>query len=157
MISDAYIALGSNLGDRASNIQGALDSISELKGMELVRASTVIETAPVGPDGQGPYLNAAAHIRTGLRARSLLKELLLIEQRFGRDRAKEQRWGPRTLDLDLLIYGNLSIDEPGLCIPHPRLHERDFVLIPLAEIAPDLVVPVHMKTPQAMLGALTGQ
>jgi 2-amino-4-hydroxy-6-hydroxymethyldihydropteridine diphosphokinase len=154
---DAYIALGSNLGDRGSNIRGGVAALGDLDDTELVGSSSVIETEPVGPSGQDPYLNAVAHIRTDLRPRGLLDALLQIEHCFGRDRSHEQRWGPRTLDLDLLIYADQVIDQPGLCVPHPRMHERDFVLIPLAEIAPDLVVPVHKKTPRAMLGALTDQ
>ncbi len=157
MPNDAYIALGSNLGDRESSIHGALDALDACADIDLIASSTIIETDPVGPSGQGAYLNAAAHVRTTCSARALLEMLLGIEQDFGRDRSKEQRWGPRTLDLDLLIYVDQVIDEPGLCIPHPRLHERDFVLIPLAEIAPDIHVPVHEKTPRAMLEALTGQ
>jgi 2-amino-4-hydroxy-6-hydroxymethyldihydropteridine diphosphokinase len=156
MLETAYIALGSNLGDRSSNIRGALDAFKDHPGIELVVCSSVIETDPVGPEGQGPYLNAVACVRTGLEPRDLLDALLAIEQCYGRDRACEQRWGPRTLDLDLLIYADRVIDEPGLSIPHPRLHERDFVLIPLAEIAPEIMVPIHEKTPRDMLGALRG-
>lgn len=156
MLFDAYIALGSNLGDRASNIRGALKAIGTIEGTRLVKSSSIIETEPVGPEGQGPYLNAAAHVRTSRSPRELLEELLSIEQDFGRDRSREKRWGPRTLDLDLLIYADLIITEPGLCIPHPRLHERDFVLIPLVEVAPEVQVPGHEKTPRAMLEALVG-
>lgn len=156
MLNDAYIALGSNLGDRESSIRGALDALDAHKDIDLVASSTIIETDPVGPPGQGPYLNAAACIRTAYSARRLLDTLLSIEQCHGRNRRAEQRWGPRTLDLDLLIYADQVIDEPGLCIPHPRLHEREFVLIPLAEIAPAIHVPLHEKTPRAMLEALTG-
>ncbi len=156
MLETAYIALGSNLGDRSSNILGALDAFRAHPGIELVVCSSIIETDPVGPEGQGPYLNAVACVRTELNPRDLLDAFLAIEQQFGRDRANEQRWGPRTLDLDLLIYANRVIDEPGLSVPHPRLHERDFVLIPLAEIAPEIMVPMHEKTPRDMLGVLRG-
>lgn len=154
MTHDAYIALGSNLGDRAASLRGALEALDADPRIELVAASAPIETDPVGPGDQGPYLNAAAHLRTPLGPAELLAIMLTIEQRFGRDRASEQRWGARTLDLDLLVFGDRVIDEDALCVPHPRMHERDFVLIPLAEIAPDVLIPLHEKTPRDMLGAL---
>jgi 2-amino-4-hydroxy-6-hydroxymethyldihydropteridine diphosphokinase len=137
----AAIALGSNLGDRHAHIQFALDQLHRLAQTRLTAHSTILETAPVGPVDQGPYLNAAALVETTLSARDLLDALLSVERLRGRDRSLEQRWGPRTLDLDLLLYGGQTISEPGLTIPHPRLHERLFVLEPLAQIAPDLVVP----------------
>ncbi|MFG0246040.1 MAG: 2-amino-4-hydroxy-6-hydroxymethyldihydropteridine diphosphokinase [Phycisphaerales bacterium JB052] len=154
MQTEAYIAIGSNLGDRAQTIESAVDSIRALDQTELVCVSSIIETEPVGPDGQGAYLNGALCVRTGLGPRPLLEALLEIERTHGRDRDHEQRWGARTLDLDLLVYGDQILDEPGLCVPHPRLHERSFVLIPLAEIAPELSIPGHKETPRAMLRAL---
>jgi len=154
MQTDAYIAMGSNLGDRHANIQGGLDAIDALATTKIVLCSTIIETDPVGPGEQSCYLNGVVHVRTGLGAMDLLNELLAIESRFGRDRASEVRWGSRTLDLDVLIYGDQTIDEPGLTIPHPRLHTRSFVLIPLCEVAPDLVLPVYKKTPRVLLGVL---
>ncbi len=154
MRQNAYIALGSNLGDRESYIRGAIEAVGRLEGTDVVAESSVIETDPVGPDGQGPYLNAVIHIRTTLAPRDLLDELLAIEHEFGRDRSEQQRWGPRTLDLDVLVYENLIIDEHGLNVPHPRLHDRLFVLVPLAEIAPELNIPRHEKTPRVMLRAL---
>ena len=155
MPQDAYIALGSNLGDRQANIDGAIEAIASLPDTTIVRCSTIIQTDPVGPEGQGPYLNGVVHIQTSLPPRELLDELLNIEARFGRDRSNEQRWGPRTLDLDVLVYAAQVIDEPGLCVPHPRLHERLFVLAPLSEIAPDLSIPGIKQTPREMLGALS--
>ncbi|MCR9076795.1 MAG: 2-amino-4-hydroxy-6-hydroxymethyldihydropteridine diphosphokinase [bacterium] len=154
MPQNAYIALGSNLGDRESYIRGAIEAVGGLEGTDVVAQSSVIETDPVGPDGQGPYLNAVIHIQTTLAPRELLDELLRIEQDFGRERAEQQRWGPRTLDLDVLVYEDMIIEEQGLNVPHPRLHDRLFVLVPLAEIAPDLNIPMHEKTPRAMLRAL---
>lgn len=154
MPESVYIALGSNLGQRRSHIEDALTEIASLPGTELVRCSTIIETDPVGPAGQGAYLNAVAHVRTAIGARALLGALLEIESRHGRDRASERRWGARTLDLDILVYADQVIDEPGLTIPHPRLHERFFVLGPLCEIAPDLVLAGYEKTPRELLGAL---
>lgn len=155
MRHDAYIAMGANLGDREAYLAGALRAIGELPDTFVVRCSTIIQTDPVGPPGQGPYLNAVAHVRTSLAPRELLGELLAIESRFGRDRTSEERWGARTLDLDVLIYADRLVDEPGLCIPHPRMHERAFVLIPLAEIAPELEIPGRKETPREMLGAIS--
>lgn len=137
----ACIALGSNLGDRAASIAAALHAMGSLPQTSLLRASNPVETDPVSPIPQPPYLNAAAVIRTALPARELLGGLLEIERRLGRTRVPGERWGPRTIDLDLLLYGNHVIDEPGLTIPHPRMGRRLFVLIPLADIAPDLIVP----------------
>jgi 2-amino-4-hydroxy-6-hydroxymethyldihydropteridine diphosphokinase len=137
----ASIGLGSNLGDRRAALLTALDAIEKLGGTSVLRVSDCMETEPVSPIPQPRYLNAAAIIETALPPRHLLHQLLAIERSLGRDRTKEQRWGPRTLDLDLLLYGDRIIDEPGLTIPHPRLHERAFVLTALAQIAPDLRVP----------------
>lgn len=151
----AYIAIGSNLGDRERTIESALRCIGGLDSTTLERVSTIIETEPVGPDGQGPYLNGVLGVRTDLRPRELLDALMEVERAHGRDRDREQRWGARTLDLDLLIYGDEIIDEPGLSVPHPRMHERSFVLIPLCEVAPDLEIPGRKETPRALLGALS--
>jgi 2-amino-4-hydroxy-6-hydroxymethyldihydropteridine diphosphokinase len=140
--ASAYIALGSNLGDRRALIEAALDDLRRLETVQVLAVSDLIETAPHGPPGQGSYLNGAAALRTQLAPRDLLETLLAVEAAHGRDRAREKRWGPRRLDLDLLLYGDLVIDEPGLTVPHPRLHERWFVLAPLANIAPAVVHPV---------------
>lgn len=155
MEHDVYIAIGSNLGDKASTIFSAVGAIDELDSTAVVRLSTLVETDPVGPGDQDTYLNAAAHLRTALGARELLGALLRIESDHGRDRAAEARWGPRTLDLDILVYADHSIDEDGLTIPHPRLHERAFVLVPLVEIAPDLTIPGRNETPAQLLMKLT--
>ncbi len=145
MPTRAAVALGSNLdsalGDRSAHLEAAFAALAALPETSLLARSRAYETAPVGPPGQGPYLNAAAILATRLPARDLLEEMLKIEATRGRNRATEQRWGPRTLDLDLIVYGDAQIDEPGLTVPHPRLAEREFVLEPLAEIAPDLIVP----------------
>jgi len=135
----ATVALGSNLGDRAAHLAAALEALSSTAGIEMIAASPAIETDPVGLVAQDAFLNAVALIRTTLSPQLLLNVLLRIEREQGR--VRDQRWGPRTLDLDLITYGDLVLDEPGLTLPHPRLRERRFVLEPLAMIAPDLEVP----------------
>jgi len=128
-----YIAIGSNLGDRAANLHGALDALRACEDIDVVRCSSIDETAPVGgPAGQGMYLNAVAELDTTLEPRSLLRRLLEIEDRFGRVRSVVN--GPRTLDLDLILYRSLRIDEPDLIVPHPRIWEREFVMRPLREL-----------------------
>ena len=137
----AYIALGSNLGDREATIRAALDALAAEPGLELVAVSMLVDTDPVGYVDQPRFLNGAAALDAELSPRDLLAVLLAVEQRFGRVRDGAIPNGPRTLDLDLLLYGDLEIDEPGLTVPHPRMHERAFVLGPLAELAPGLEVP----------------
>jgi 2-amino-4-hydroxy-6-hydroxymethyldihydropteridine diphosphokinase len=133
-----FVGLGSNLGDRERNIR---EAVERLRKIGAVRLSTLRDTDPVGVADQPNFLNAVAELSSELPARELLDRLLEIERELGRDRAKEGRWGPRTIDLDLLLYGDEVIDEPGLTLPHPRLAERRFVLEPLHELAPDLVLP----------------
>lgn len=133
----AAIGLGSNLEDRPRHIAEAIGSLSALG--DLVATSALYETAPVGGPKQGPYLNAVVVLDTNLSARQLLAECLRIELEHGRERI--ERWGPRTLDLDIVLYGNETIDEDGLTVPHARLHERRFVLEPLVEAWPDATLP----------------
>lgn len=137
----AYIGLGANLGDREATIRLAVGLLDATEGIHVVRVSTLRETEPWGPIEQPPFLNGAAELETDLRPRELLDVLLDVELRLGRVRG--ERYGPRTIDLDLLLYGDLVVEEPGLTLPHPRLHERRFALEPLAELAPDAVVPDH--------------
>ena len=137
----AYVALGSNLGDRERTLREALGALGAEDGVEIVAVSSLIETAPVGFIDQPPFLNGVAALETERSARALLDLLLDVEGRFGRSREGVPAQGPRTLDLDLLLYGDAEIDEPGLRIPHPRMHERAFVLGPLAELAPGLEIP----------------
>jgi len=139
----AAIGLGSNLGDREATIAAALADLDRLPQTRLDRVSRLRETEPVGPPGQGPYLNGAAVLLTTLPPRRLLEALLAIERCHGRNRADEIRHGPRTLDLDLLLYGQAILEEPELSIPHPRMIERRFVLEPLAEIAGHMTHPVE--------------
>jgi 2-amino-4-hydroxy-6-hydroxymethyldihydropteridine diphosphokinase len=139
-VTRAYVGLGANLGDRERTLRAAVDALAARDGVEVVAVSTLRETDPVGVGDQPRFLNGAAALDTRLRARELLDLLLEIEQRFGRVRGPGEH-GPRTVDLDLLLYGGEEIDEPGLTVPHPRLHERRFVLEPLAELAPGLAVP----------------
>jgi 2-amino-4-hydroxy-6-hydroxymethyldihydropteridine diphosphokinase len=133
-----FIGLGSNLGERAENLRQAFE---RLQALGRVRTSAVRETDPVGVIDQPKFLNAVAALETELAPRELLERLLHIERELGRDRSTEARWGPRTIDLDLVLYGDDVIDEPGLTVPHPRLAERSFVLEPLHELDPDLVLP----------------
>jgi 2-amino-4-hydroxy-6-hydroxymethyldihydropteridine diphosphokinase len=139
-VTRAFVGLGANLGERERTLRAAVDSLGGEAGVEVVAVSTLRETEPVGVGEQPLYLNGAAELETTLTARELLDRLFAVERRFGRVRSPGEH-GPRTLDLDLLLYGDEVIDEPELHVPHPRLHERRFVLEPLAELAPGLVVP----------------
>ena len=136
----AYVGLGANLGDRERTLRDAVDALGAEDGIGVVAVSTLRETDPVGVGDQPRFVNGVVALDTTLAARELLDRLLALEQRFGRVRVLGEH-GPRTLDLDLLLYGDEELDEPGLTVPHPRLHERRFVLEPLAELAPGLVVP----------------
>lgn len=136
----AYVGLGSNLGDREVNLRRALELLAAGDGIELVAVSSVRETEPVGFLEQPRFLNAAAALDTELPPRDLLARLLAVERELGRTR-RGPRYGPRAIDLDLLLYGGETIAEPGLEVPHPRLAERRFALEPLAELDPTLVVP----------------
>lgn len=130
----AYVGLGANLGDREETIRAA---VAALPG--VVAVSTLRETDPVGRTDQPRFLNGVAALETELSARELLDLLLAVERELGRER--RERWGPRTIDLDLLVFGDEQLDEPGLALPHPRLHERRFALEPLAELDPALLIP----------------
>jgi len=135
----AYVALGANLGDPASTIRAAFGALANLPESRVVHCSSLYRTAPVGILDQPEFVNAAAMLETTLAPEALLDALLEVEQRFGRIRAEKN--GPRTLDLDLLLYNDQFLDLPRLTLPHPRLHLRAFVLQPLAELAPDLIIP----------------
>ena len=137
----AYVGLGANLGDREATIRRAVALLDDTDGVAVVAVSSLRETDPWGPVEQPRYLNGALAVETELGPRRLLDTLLDVEHRLGRVRENEERWGPRNIDLDLLLYGDFVLDEPGLAVPHPHLHERRFALEPLAELAPDAVVP----------------
>lgn len=138
----ACIGLGSNIGDGVRTLSRALDAIDALDGVRLVAVSPFYRSPAWGVTEQADFINAAVSLDTTLEAGELLDALLAIERRFGRDRgADAQRWGPRTLDLDLLLHGDAVIDAPGLRVPHPHLHERAFALRPLLDVWPDAVIP----------------
>jgi 2-amino-4-hydroxy-6-hydroxymethyldihydropteridine diphosphokinase len=137
----AFVGLGSNLGDREGTLRAAIGRLRALPGTRVVAVSKLRNTDPVGYLEQPRFLNGAVELETELSPRRLLDALMELERRFGRDRNAYPAQGPRTLDLDLLLYGGETIAEPGLAVPHPRLHERRFVLEPLADLAPALEVP----------------
>jgi 2-amino-4-hydroxy-6-hydroxymethyldihydropteridine diphosphokinase len=141
----AYVGLGSNLGDRESLIRHAADLIG------AVRLSTILESEPWGYEQQPRFLNAAAELETVLTPRQLLDHLFDVERRLGRERVGP-RWGPRTIDLDLLLYGDETIDQPGLIVPHPYLLQRRFVLEPLAELIPAQKIPGNGTVSDALAG-----
>ena len=138
MGSSAYLGLGSNLGDRLATLQRAVELLDASEGIRVVRSSRVYETAPVGPP-QPTYLNAVIEVATELDPRALLEACLAVEAELGR--VRRERWGPRTIDVDVLTYDRIEVDEPDLQIPHPRMHERGFVLVPLGELTADPMLP----------------
>jgi 2-amino-4-hydroxy-6-hydroxymethyldihydropteridine diphosphokinase len=143
----ACIGLGANLGDRLGSLRAAALALHKPPTIELMAVSRLYESAPLGSPDQPDYLNAALSVRTTLHPRELLERCLAVEEDLGRRRGEASlRWGPRIIDLDILLYDDLLLDEPGLTIPHPHLHERSFVLEPLADVAPDRVHPVLGRT-----------
>ena len=147
----AYVGIGANLGPREKTLRRAVELLGRADGVEVVGVSELRETDPVGVVDQPPFLNGAVSVETTLSPRALLDLLLEVERSLGRVRA--ERWGPRVVDLDLLVYGIEVLDEPGLHVPHPRLHERRFALEPLAEMSPELEIPGR-GTVSALLAAL---
>ena len=152
----AFVGLGSNLGDREQTLRRAVDELGRLPQTKVRGVSELRDTAPVGYVDQPRFLNGAAELETRLSPRELLDQLLRIERDLGRDRTQSPPQGPRTIDLDLLLYGDERIDEPGLQVPHPRLHERAFVLEPLFDLNPGLFVPGRGPL-QALLAGLDSE
>ncbi|MEM9175932.1 MAG: 2-amino-4-hydroxy-6-hydroxymethyldihydropteridine diphosphokinase [Myxococcota bacterium] len=149
-----YVALGANLGDREATFSAVITAFEREPELRLVAASGVYETPPLGPAGQAPYLNAVVALHAWLSPTALLARLQAIESALGRDRGPDAiRWGPRAIDLDLLLFGDRCVSLPDLEVPHPRLHERAFVLVPLADVAPELVHPVRGGSVETMLTA----
>jgi 2-amino-4-hydroxy-6-hydroxymethyldihydropteridine diphosphokinase len=144
-VTRAYVGVGANLGDREATIRSAVDALPG-----VVAVSELRETDPVGVVEQPPFLNGAVALETDLPPRELLEMLLAVERGLGRER--RERWGPRTIDLDLLLYGDETIDEPGLTVPHPRLHERRFALQPLLELDPELAIPGRGRVADLLAG-----
>jgi len=140
----AYLALGSNIGDREGHLDKAIEMLSKTEGIKVTRVSTFLNTEPVGYTDQPDFLNAVVEIQTYLDPYALLEKCSGIEQALKRKRIIH--WGPRTIDVDILLFGNLILDEEKLTIPHPRMLERKFVLKPLCEIAPEAVHPIRKKT-----------
>ncbi len=145
----SYLGLGSNIGDRQANIIKAIKRLNEVPGIVIDRKSSLYETEPIGYKDQGWFINAVIGINTTLSPHGLLDVCLLIEDEMGRIRRTEK--GPREIDIDVLLYGNLIVDDAGLKIPHPAMHVRRFVLVPLFEIAPDLVHPLLKKSVEELL------
>jgi 2-amino-4-hydroxy-6-hydroxymethyldihydropteridine diphosphokinase len=139
-MTGALLGLGGNVGDVATTLDKAIALFADGEQVKLVARSSNYRTPPWGVTDQPPFINCAIAVETTLSPHALLDRALNVERVLGRDRAKEQRWGPRPIDIDLIEYGDLTIDEPGLTLPHPRLFERAFVLLPLAEIVPDRVI-----------------
>jgi 2-amino-4-hydroxy-6-hydroxymethyldihydropteridine diphosphokinase len=137
----AFVGLGANLGDAALTLRRAVGALGRLPETTLVQASRLYRTPAWGVEDQPDFVNAVAKLETRLTAQELLEALLATEREFGRDRLDAARWGPRTLDLDLLLYSDSTIDRPGLHVPHPHLHRRAFALVPLLEIAPEARIP----------------
>ena len=152
----AYIGLGSNLGDSVARVRGGMTALAQLQQTRLETCSSLYRTAPVGRQDQPDFVNAVCRVHTRLAPVALMRRLLEVERAHGRVREGEQGGGPRTLDLDLLLYGDEAIHGAELTVPHPRLHERAFVLYPLFELEPDLVIPGHGAL-RDLLAACAGQ
>ncbi|WP_236838903.1 2-amino-4-hydroxy-6-hydroxymethyldihydropteridine diphosphokinase [Caldalkalibacillus salinus] len=150
-----YLSLGSNMGDRASFLSQAMTQLNQIEQLELTKMSAIYETDPVGYENQSRFLNMVVAGQTALEPETLLTHIQRIERSLGRERLV--RWGPRTIDIDILLYNSISMDTRHLKIPHPRMKERAFVVVPLAEIAPDLQVPGTTYTAEALCHKVKGE
>jgi 2-amino-4-hydroxy-6-hydroxymethyldihydropteridine diphosphokinase len=139
-MAEALLALGGNIGEPRKNLAKAVSLLCDGNAVRLLARSSDYRTPPWGDTAQPPFVNLCIAVATNLTPHALLERAQAVERKLGRDRAKERRWGPRTVDIDLLAYDDLSLNEPGLTLPHPRLFERAFVLVPLAEIAPERII-----------------
>lgn len=148
----SLLGIGSNMGNPAANCAVADRCLSKIDGVTVLRRSSLYRTQPVGVEGQGWFVNGVIEVRTALGPRSLMDALMGVEERMGR--VRNGRWGPRIIDIDILLYGQAVIDEEGLVIPHPRLHERRFVLVPLDEIAPYAIHPAFGVSVRGLLDRL---
>jgi 2-amino-4-hydroxy-6-hydroxymethyldihydropteridine diphosphokinase len=151
----AFIGLGANLGEPRRQLQEAMTRLAAAEEIELVRASSFYRTPPLGPPGQPWYVNAVIQVRTRLTPEELLRVLHRVEEDLGR--VRREHWGPRVIDLDLLLYNGVILSGADLCLPHPEMHRRSFVLVPLAEIAPQAWHPVFLKTASELLAGLDPQ
>lgn len=151
----AYIGIGSNLGDPLGNCLKAIQLLDEMQGCHIKGRSGFYRTEPVGVKGQGWFVNAVISLKTGRSSQHLLEGLLAIEAQMGR--VRKEKWGPRVIDLDLLIHGDKVIDEQDLIVPHPRMHERKFVLIPMVDLTPNLIHPVYGKRMIDLLDECPGE
>lgn len=153
-MAEVLLGLGGNVGDVRATLDEAVALFADGKDVVLLARSSDYRTPPWGVADQPPFINLAVAVETGLSPRALLERALNVERALDRDRSREQRWGPRTIDIDLLVYDDLQVDEPGLTLPHPRLFERAFVLVPLSEIMPDrLIAGRKLKDALAQLDA----
>ncbi len=154
MSETAYIAIGSNLGDRAGNCKKAIKRLEACKEVDVVKRSSLYETPPWGNTDQEAFINCVVEVKTALVSRELLRALKAVESELGRTPGR--RWGPRVIDLDIIFYGESVIEEEGLKVPHPLAHKRAFVMVPLAEIAPEFTHPVKRVKVRELLGAVEG-
>jgi len=154
-VTTAYVGFGSNLGDRRFYIREALRLLDEVPGIKVKRVAPLYRTAPVGLTEQEWFFNTVAEIDTSLSPHALLAALLAVEARLGRVRTR--RWGPRTIDLDILLYGDLRLHTPDLTVPHPRLTERAFAVVPLADLAPEMILPGGAKARDLAAALAAGQ